>query len=298
MPAGIGVFVARILHQGAPVCLVLVPLATLLLIAVFALGWDESPLAGGVFALSFYALILVVAALVRRLRALRDMASGNARISRFLGDYAYRTGLGLYAGLGVNLCFAALKLLTGWAYRSAWLSAAGAYYLILAVMRFGLLWGARTSGRMPESQRQCQGRLAYLRTGWLMFVLGVAMSAMIVQMVRDGRTYSYPGVVIYAMAAYVFYSLTVAAINLARRRRERDWLLAAARCVSLACAVMSMFGLQTALLARFGADRPEFGHVMNAISGGVVCTVICTMAVGMCLRARARQSMEMSSGEE
>ena len=118
-----------------------------------------------------------------------------------------------------------------------------------------------------------------------MFVLGVAMSGMIVQMVRDGRTYSYPGVVIYAMAAYVFYNRTGTAVNLARRRRQQDWLLAAARCVSLACAVMSMFGLQTALLARFGADKPQFGHAMNAISGGVVCVITCAMAVGMCLRA-------------
>ena len=58
-------------------------------------------------------------------------------------------------------------------------------------------------------------------------VLGVAMSGMIVQMVRDGRTYSYPGVVIYAMAAYVFYNLTVTTVNLARLRRQQDWLLAA-----------------------------------------------------------------------
>lgn len=286
------------LYPGAAVCLVLVLLSTTLLIAVFALGWEESPLAGSVYVLSFYTLSLVIAALTRGLRALRGVVDGNARVSRFFGDYAFRAGLGLYAGLGVNLCFAALKLLTGWAYRSAWLSAAGAYYLLLAGMCYGLLRGARMSGHQPEPQRQRQGRRAYLRTGWLMFVLGVAISGMIVQMVRDGRTYSYPGVVIYAMAAYVFYNLTVTAVNLVRRRRQQDWLLAAARCVSLTCAVMSMFGLQTALLARFGADKPLFGHAMNAISGGVVCVITCAMAVGMCLRARAGQPAEESGREE
>lgn len=111
------------LYSSAAVCLVLVLLSTTLLIAVFALGWEESPLAGCVYALSFYTLSLVIAALARGLRALRGVVDGNASVSRFFGDYAFRAGLGLYAGLGVNLCFSALKLLTGWACRSAWLSA-------------------------------------------------------------------------------------------------------------------------------------------------------------------------------
>lgn len=102
----------QMLYPGAAVCLVLVLLSTTLLIAVFALGWEESPLAGSVHLLSFYTLSLVIAALARGLRALRGVVDGNARISRFFGDYAFRAGLGLYAGLDVNLCFATLKLLT------------------------------------------------------------------------------------------------------------------------------------------------------------------------------------------
>lgn len=64
-----------------------------------------------------------------------------------------------------------------------------------------------------------------------MLLLSLAMAGMIVQMVLQNEGYSYPGTVIYASAAYTFYSLVLAAVNLGRR--TAGLLLSAAKIVNL-----------------------------------------------------------------
>lgn len=114
------------------------------------------------------------------------------------------------------LVFFSAALLMGIVYRSYWLMALGVYYAVLALMCFFLLRGLGSEGTCAASPAaQCR---AYHLTGAMMLVLGMVMSAIIFQIVRDNQTYRYPSVVIYAFAAYAFYKIILAVINLIRRR--------------------------------------------------------------------------------
>ena len=73
----------------------------------------------------------------------------------------------------------------------------------------------------------------------------------------------------------------MAAVNLILRRRRDDPLFAAARCLNLATAIVSVFSLQTALLSAFGTEKPAFRLIANAASGTAVCAAILLMAVMM-----------------
>jgi uncharacterized membrane protein YfcA len=96
---------------------------------------------------------------------------------------------------------------------------------------------------------------------------------------------TYPGLLIYAMAVYAFYAVITAVINVIRFRRQGSPIHSAAKVISLTAALVSMLSLETAMLAEFGADQPEFRKIMTSISGGVVCTFVLAMAVYMIVRS-------------
>ena len=80
-----------------------------------------------------------------------------------------------------------------------------------------------------------------------------------------------------------------AIVNLAKSRRFGMPILSAARAVNLVAAMMSMLGLQTALIARFSSDTEMYARRMNAITGGVICISVIAMAIYMLRHAYVMQ---------
>ena len=90
---------------------------------------------------------------------------------------------------------------------------------------------------------------------------------------------------IYAMAMYAFYITITALISVLKYRKRGSPVMSAAKVISLTAALVSMLSLETAMLARFGGGEEEFRRIMLAVSGGVVCAVVLTMAVYMIIRS-------------
>lgn len=253
-----------------------------LLVYVFGAGQEGTAVAYAAYLLSFYAVVAACAAIPRLIRWSKRVRR-NAQVDRLMSDYAFRTHAALGVSLLFNLGFSAFKLLMGVVYRSYWLIALGVYYAVLTLMCFFLL---RPLGRAGTCAANLTAQYkTYRLTGALMLALGVVMSAIIFQVVRDNQTYSYPGTIIYAFAAYAFYKIILAALNLIRRRGQEEPLLAAVRCLSLATATVSVFSLQTALLSAFGAQKPRFRLMINAASGAAVCLGMLLIAVTMICRS-------------
>lgn len=260
----------RLLRPGLAATLVLCAVSALLLIAVFTNGWEEKPLAYAAYPLSAWALTAAVLHLISSWSDLSARIS-QTRAVRILSDRERIQSVSVRAGLGVSLFYASFKLTTGCIYRSSWLIAVAIYYAVLALMRYFLL---RHTGASPADARR-----VYRLTGALMVLLGLTMSGLAVQMVRDNQVYSYPGFIIYASAAYTFYSLITAVIQLIRRRQEPDPLRQAARMLSCAVALMALYALQAGLIDRFGAEEGEtFRMTMNILTGAVAC--LTTMILG------------------
>lgn len=282
-----------LLFPPLPIVLPIALLSAGLLAYVFAEGLENTALACAAYALSAYALAITCAAIPRALRLGRQLRR-NALVDRYVSDYAFRTHLTLRAGLLLNLAFAAFKLCTGIVYASYWLIALGVYYALLAMIRFLLL---RRQGEADDCTAELSAQYRASRlTGVLLLALGVVMSAIILQVVRDNQTYSYPGTIIYAFGAYAFYRIIMAAVNLIRRRGHDAPLFAAARCLNLATAIVSVFSLQTALLSAFGTEEPTFRLIANAASGTAVCASILLIAVTMVIKSsRSLRSLQTQS---
>ena len=200
------------------------------------------------------------------------------RIQPLLRDYDQRTQYILYFSLGFNLFYALFKLITGIYYRSHWMGALGIYYAVLAFMRYSLM-------RSLHKGNEQSGRDVYRRTAWRLNFLTLTMTGIFAQMIMADETYRYPGVLIYAMAAWTFYKIIAAVINLIKRRRDENKGLAAARCVTFAGALMSILALQTAMITQFGERAVDFAHIMNGIGGAVVTGLLITLSALMIARS-------------
>lgn len=194
-------------------------------------------------------------------------------IRRYRQDLPFQGRVSLLGSTVFNLCYALMKLGFGLCYRSFWFGAIAVYYLLLAVTRAFLLgMSHRTNGNLPHEYRVAHA------CGWLLFALNLALSAVTVQMVLDGKGYHYPGYLIFAAAAYAFYAATMAIVQLVRFRKLKSPVLSASKVLNLAVALVSMLSLQTAMLTSFG-DGSIDGRAMNALTGGAVCVLIFILAV-------------------
>ena len=112
------------------------------------------------------------------------------------------------------------------------------------------------------------------------------MGGMIVLMVLTDSGYSYPGYVIYLSALYTFYTVILAAANLVKFRKLGSPILSASKVLRFVAALMSLLGLQTAMISQFSAEGAAFRRRMNAITGGGVWCSVILIAVYMLLRSR------------
>lgn len=248
-----------------------------LLIYTFSTKQVASPLAYIAYALSAYALVLIVMNAVPLIWKSRKWLENNKHTNRYLYEAEYRARVSLNIGLIINLAYVVLKAVSGIYYRSVWLGMVAVYYIVLSSIRFFL---ARSN---KKSLTVKQSFLCYRFTGVLMLFLNLTMSGMIVQMLWQNKGYSYPGFIIYASAAYTFYAVVIAIVNVIRYHRL-DPILSATKMISFVAALMSLFTLQTALITQFGEGN-DFRGVMNTVTGSAVAVLTVGFAVFMIVRA-------------
>lgn len=270
----------QLLFPGTPWVILWVLLGTGSLVLTFGEGLQDTPFGYASYLLSACGLTVLVAALVRGLPHLGRRVKARPLAGRLIHDEYFRVRAGLFVTFAVNAGYALLRIVSAVLFSSFWYGVLGLYYLLLCAVR--LFLARRMSPAMPHSR---QAELKVLRTtGGFLLAVNLALLGIARQILVDGRSYDYPGYLIYAAAAFSFYSLTMAVINTVRFRRFESPLLAAAQSVSTTTALVSLFSLETAMLARFGTD-PTLDHQMLLWSGPVICTVALAQSVIVFVRA-------------
>lgn len=198
---------------------------------------------------------------------------------KYFADVRFRAEVSLYQGFFINLLYIVIKLASGILYRSTWFIALAVYYILLAVMRFLLVRRLNVQDEVLELRR-------YRLCGFMLFFMNQALAGIVIFMVHQNRGFDYPGLLIYAMAAYAFYAVIIAVVNIVKTRRHKSPILSAAKAINLVAALVSILSLETAMLAQFGGnDDPLFRKVMTGATGGGVCTIVIFMAIYMIWRA-------------
>ncbi len=213
-------------------------------------------------------------------RAAKDRLHSHPLTHRYLTQPEHRLWVSLCVSLAINMGYAAYKLVLALWYHSPWFGALAGYYLVLAVTRFLLVRGVRSCrDDLARQWRRCRF------CGGLLMTLTLELGGMGLLAARGEATFAYPGHMIYAAAAFTFYTLVLGAVNLRRYHDRTQPLFGAVKAVSMATALVSLYALQTAMIQTFGND-PHFLRVMSAITGFAVFVLIASMAVGMLLTAQ------------
>lgn len=196
---------------------------------------------------------------------------------KYLHDKAYRGSVGIYQGMTINLAYGVFRGTVGVIYSSAWLISTAVYFLILGFMRMGLALSRKRGGDENKS---------YRRTAWFLLLLDIPLGGMILLMIRTEAGIIYPGYTIYAAAAYTFYMLTLSIINMVKFRRIGSPILSAAKALSFVAALVSILGLQNALIAAFSQKTVEYRIMMNTLTGTGLYIAVIAISIYMLRRSK------------
>lgn len=255
-----------------------------LVLYVAAIGETNSPLAYASFGLSAYALILLCVRLPGIIRFWIHFKKTNPFAVRYFSDLQYRVTLSLYVSTAINLLYAGLQLWAGISQDSIWFYSLAAYYAILALMRFFLLKETRIH---ELGKDRFWEYLHYRLIAVLLLVLNLSMGTISAFVVIQNRGFRHHEIVTIAMAAYTFYSLTMAIVSIFRYRKFRSPVLSASKHISLASALVSMLSLETAMFSSFGSDTdPTLRFFITAFTGGAIFIIVLALAVYMLFLAR------------
>lgn len=269
---------------GGWVCL-LALLGGLSLYLTFRVFGEDSPFAYVSYVLSAYALTVLVAAILPLFPAARRLVHRLPLAHRYMTDQYFKVRSGLMLSFFIDLCYGGFKLACAVGYASFWDGALASYHILLCTVRLYLIRRVPAGAEGRDMARELRD---YRATGVFLVVLDLALSVIATQIVRDGYGSDHPGMLIYAAAMYAFYSLTIAIVNTVRYRRLHSPVLSAAKAVNLTTALASLFNLETAMIAQFGADQVQFRLVMTACTAFAVCTMVLGAAVFMVISATQR----------
>ena len=288
----------------SPMLTVLIAVPSFIFVFVMLSIGDHSVFSYLAYILSAYALVITITGTPGVVEAMRrgigtlpmiEKICSTPLGGRLLGDAVFRSELTLHGGLFVNILYVALNLFSGLRYRSAWFVSLAFYYALLSAMRAVLVHYVHVRPVGQDIQSELH---RYRACGFILLFMNQALVGIIVYMITQDRGFSYPGLLIYAMALYTFYITIAATVNVVKYRKHGSPILSAAKVVSLTAALVSVLSLETAMITQFGGDELEFRRLMLAGSGAAVCAIVLAMAIYMIVRSTRLLRMHKNNNSE
>ena len=267
----------------------------------------ESPVAIISYVLSFYSLTVICAGAIPLYKKTMAFLHENKYTSRLLSDAVLRAKLSLLFSLIFNIGYASLNMVLGILENSIWLIAIAGYYGAVALVRFGVTLGVREAKSEADRTLRLRGEWQRYRVaGIASLFMTLTMSVMIGLVLIRGEGFRYPGYFIFIFAAYTFIKFAASIVNTVKFRKLDTPVLSAAKAMNLSVAVMSIFTLQTAMLAEFASGDSIFTKnsveqmsqtdidFMNTATGIAVWCTVHFIAIYMIIRAN-RKLKEMEN---
>ncbi len=271
--------ILKIFSPNVPLIILLCILSAGLLTCVFGNKLENTVIAYTAYVVSAYTLVAVSLKMPAIIKACKKILYGNKHSKRYLTEDDHRAKISIYSGLCIHLIYSVFKLASGIYYSSVWLGAEAVYYTVMSVIQFLMVRSERKNARETLSSWR-----VYRICGILMLLLNLVISAFVLMTVFQNKSYVYSGIIIYATAAYTFYRLISAFVQIGKFRKRNRPVLSASKFLNLSASLMSLFALQTAMLTQFGDGTMNI-KAMNAATGGFVVFSVIYIAVSMIIRS-------------
>ena len=185
------------------------------LIMVFIKGWSETVPAYLIYVLAFYTLTVVCIfcsmVLPRKYAQIRQKICDNPLGNRYMTDRVFRTKVSLFVSLIISMLYVGINLLSWYILHSWWFAVLAVYYVIMAVMRFLLVRYVRVN-RIGASILEEWKRARIC--AYILLLVNLSLSGAVLMILYQNRGFDYPGILIYVMAVYTFYSTVHAIVDM------------------------------------------------------------------------------------
>lgn len=210
--------------------------------------------------------------------------------ARFPEDYTFRTILTTLPTFLINVVYTVYNGVIGVMNQSAWFITMAVYYSLLGIMRYFAVNTERKTSRMENPKLIRKRELSVIRTdGILLLLLNLALSGVVLLTIAKGTAKTHSEIMVISIAAYTFYKITMAVINMVKVRKMQSPILITIRNIGVADALVSMLTLQTTMLASFQGTSSIDANRMNGITGLAVCILIALLGVSMIYYASKRK---------
>lgn len=197
-----------------------------------------------------------------------------------------------YAGKGslaLNMVYALGNCALGLATPSYWFITAGAYYIILSVMRFAAVRSAKKS----------EGNFIMRFCGAMLLAMSVVLAgtAYMTSVFDVGR--EIHEIAMITIATYTFAKITVAIVLFVKRRNNISPVETTVRSISCTDAAVSVFSLQRSMLVSFGEMSAENIRIFNVATGIGVCLIVVAFGIYLIIKKGETEDDEIENiGDE
>lgn len=276
----------KLLFPNVLIILLLTIISAALLVYVFVNGLETAAIAYVSYLISFYGLTVLVIylcmVLPKQYRNIKQKVYDNPWGNRYMTDAAFRTKISLHMSLAIHLLYVGMNVVLAFMNKTRWFGILAGYYLILAVMQFLLLKYVIQKGIGTERQ----GELRRARVCAIILLnLNFVLSGAVLMILYQNKGFKYQGILIYAMAAYTFYSTIRAVVDLIRYRKYKSPIMTTTKIITLSSALVSMLSLETAMFFQFGQDmNPASRRLMIALTGAGISMAVIGMSAYMIIK--------------
>lgn len=215
---------------------------------------------------------------------IKPAIAANPYTNKVTTDYRWRTILFAVPGMVSNIIFAVFNGVIGITSRSAWFGTLAAYYILLSVMRAGVVRQERKIAGVKEKQEHISRELSVYRRNSILFIfMAVVLAGAVILLLNAQGGKDYPGLTIYAVATYTFYKIITSTIEVIKVGQRKSPLLSIIKRIGYIDACVSILTLQTAMFAAFADGQEELIKMMNGITGTIVCLMVLGLGIqGIC----------------
>ena len=266
---------------------ILVIASAVALTLIFVKGMEQSIPAYIVYVLAFYTLSVVTIfcakVLPKQYSTIKQKIYDNPLGNRYMTDKVFRTDISLSISFVISMLYVGINLWSWHMLGSYWFMVLAVYYVIMAVMRYLLVRYVRIQkiGTDILSEWKRSRICAYI-----LLLINLSLSGAVLMILYQHKGYDYPGIMIYVMAMYTFYALTMSIVDIVKYRKMGSPIMSTAKIVSLSAALVSMLNLETAMFAQFGAEMSvEHQHIFIILTGAGVSITVVTLSIILIVRA-------------
>ncbi|MBQ8621592.1 MAG: hypothetical protein IJ422_04680 [Oscillospiraceae bacterium] len=277
----------KLLFPPVLLMVILVIISAVALTLIFVKGMEESIPAYIVYVLAFYTLTVVTIfcamVLPKQYSTIKQKIYDNPLGNRYMTDRAFRTGLSLSVSFLISMLYVGINLWSWHMLHSWWFMVLAVYYVIMAVMRYLLVRYVRIQkiGTDILSEWKRSRICAYI-----LLLINLSLSGAVLMILYQHRGYDYPGMMLYVMAMYTFYALTISIVDIVKYRKMGSPIMSTAKIVSLSAALVSMLNLETAMFAQFGTDMAQQDqNLMIMLTGAGISITVVTLSVILIVKA-------------